>query len=287
MLGPGDQILLKVFEMEEMSDRPYPVDGDGNINIPVLGRLKAAGLNTQQLEATLVERLKPYVRTPQVVVTIVQFRSEPVFFVGAFRAPGIYALQGQRTLVEMLSAAGGLLPNASRRIKVTRRKEVGPLPLPNAVDSTDGTVSTVEISMGSLRENVNPAEDIVLRPFDVITVERAEMVYINGEVGRIGPIELAEREAISVAQAITIAGGLSRDANPKKARILRPVMGSAKRAEVPLNIERVLAGQENDFPLLPNDVLHVPRKSGWKRNFGRVALYAVPLASTLIYLVVR
>ena len=287
VLGPGDQILLRAFEMEEMSDKPFLVDGDGNINVPVLGRLKAAGLNTQQLEEVLVERLKPYVKVPQVVVTVVQFRSEPVFFVGAFRAPGIYALQGQRTLVEMLSAAGGLQPNASRRIKVTRRKEIGPLPLPNAVDSIDGTVSTVEISMGSLRENVNPAEDIVLRPFDVVAVERAEMVYVNGEVGRIGGIELAEREAISVAQALTMAGGLGRDAEAKKARILRPVMGSAKRAEIPLNIERVLAGRENDFPLLPNDVLHVPKKSGWRRNVGRSLIYVAPFASTIIFLIVR
>ena len=72
---------------------------------------------------------------PQVTVTVVQFSSEPLFFVGAFKAPGIYPLQGRRTLVEMMSSIGGLQPNASRRIKVTRRKEFGEIPLPNAVRS--------------------------------------------------------------------------------------------------------------------------------------------------------
>lgn len=191
VLGPGDQILIRAFEAEEISERPFRIDGDGFVNLPMLGRVRAGRLSVEQLEGNLVELLRKYIRQPQVTVTVVQFRSEPVFFVGAFRAPGIYPLQGRRTLVEMLSAIGGLQPNASRRIKVTRRKEFGPIPLPNAVESPDGKVTSVVISMGSLRENVNPAEDIVLQPFDVISVERAEMVYVNGEVGKVGLLNWA------------------------------------------------------------------------------------------------
>ena len=287
VLGTNDQVLIRAFEMEDISDKPYLVDGDGNINLPTLGRVHAAGLSVQQLEADLVDRLKTYVRKPQVTVTMVQFRNEPVFFVGAFQRPGIYPLSGQGTLVEMMLATGGLAPNASRRIKVARRKEMGPIPLPNATESSDGTVTTVEVSMGSLRENVNPAEDIVLKPFDVVTVERAELVYINGEVGKVGGIELAEKESVSVSQAITIAGGLGRDADLRGARILRPVMGTAKRAEIVLNLESVFAGRANDFPLLPNDILHIPRKSSFKRNLLRALPYAIPAASAITLLVLR
>src|ERR1700737_1673631 len=106
-------------------------------------------MTLQELENDLIRRLREYIREPQVIVTVAQFRSEPVFFVGAFRAPGIYPLQGRRTLLEMLQAVGGLQPNTSRRIKVTRRKEFGPIPLPTAADDTDGKTSTVEISIGS------------------------------------------------------------------------------------------------------------------------------------------
>ena len=287
VLGPGDQIMIRAFEMEELSERPYLIDGDGNINLPQLGRLAVSGLTVERVEGLLVERMRTFVQRPQATVTIVQFRSEPVFFVGAFKAPGIYPLQGRRTLVEVLSTIGGLQPNASRRIKITRRKEMGSLPLPGASESTDGKTTSAEISMGSLRENVNPAEDIVLQPFDVISVERAEMVYVNGEIGKVGGFELGERESISVVQIISLAGGLSKDAMPAKARILRPVLNSSRRSEVPVDITRILAGKDNDFPLLPNDLLYIPRASSWKKTAGRTALIALPVSTSLIYLLLR
>jgi polysaccharide export outer membrane protein len=287
VLGPGDQIMIRAFEMDELSERPYLIDGDGNINLPQLGRIAVSGLTVERVEALLIERMRTFVQRPQATVTIVQFRSEPVFFVGAFKAPGIYPLQGRRTLVEVLSSIGGLQPNASRRIKITRRKEIGELPLDNRVDSVDGKTTSAEISMGSLRENVNPAEDIVLMPFDVISVERAEMVYVNGAIGRVGGFELGEKESISVIQAISLAGGLARDAAPSKARVLRPVLNSSRRSEVPIDITRILAGKDSDFPLLPNDLLYIPVASSWKKTAGRTAIVAMPAAMSLIWVLAR
>ena len=217
----------------------------------------------------------------------VQFSSEPVFFVGAFKTPGIYPLQGRRNLVEMISSIGGMLPNASRRVKVTRRKEFGKLPVRNVTVSTDGSISYVEVNMASTRDNVSPEEDVILQPFDVISVEKAEMVYINGEVAKVGALELQDRESLSVIQALTLAGGLTPSANAKTAWILRPVLDTSRRAEIPLNLENILAGRESDRPLLPNDVLYVPKSSGMKRNLGRTLLIAVPIATSVIIAVVR
>ena len=290
VLGPNDQILIRAVEVEEIGDKPFRIEEDGTINLPVVGRVRAGGLTVQQFETELVNRLRTYVKNPLVTVNIVQFRSEPVFFVGAFKTPGIYPLQGRRTLVEMLTAVGGLQPNASRRIKLTRRSEFGKIPLPNAQADREGKASTVEISMGSLRENVNPAEDVVLQPFDVISVERAEMVYITGEVGKVGAFELGERDSMSVIQVLTLAGGLTPEAAPKKARILRPILNTSRRAEIPIDLRRVLEGKANDFPLLPNDVLVIPR-NGRRVFWSRAVVYLVPvagaLATTLIYVAVR
>jgi len=281
VLGPGDQILIRAFEMDEIGERPYRIEADGFVDLPTLGKTKAGGLTVEQLQTNLVEALRPYVRQPQVTITVVQFRSDPVFFVGAFKAPGIYPLQGARTLVEMLSAIGGLLPNASRRLKLTRRTESGAIPIPGAVKSPDGTTSSVMISLASLRENINPAEDIVLMPFDVISVERAELIYVNGEVGKVGAFELDERDSMSVVQVLTLAGGLGHEANPTQAVILRQVSNTSQRAEIPLNITRVLAGKDDDFPLLPNDLLYVPRSHAFKRNIGRILLVTLPIAATI------
>ncbi|HTR34456.1 MAG TPA: polysaccharide biosynthesis/export family protein [Bryobacteraceae bacterium] len=258
VLGPNDQIMIREPDAEEINEKPFRLDADGNITLPLLGKVHAAGMTQQELEADLNRRLREYIRQPQAIVVVTQFRSEPVFFVGAFRSPGIYPLQGRRTLVEMLTAVGGLQPNASRHITVTRREEYGAIPLPNAVVDPARKVSTVEISMGSLRENVNPAEDIVLQPYDVISVGRAELVYISGEVGKTGGIELGERDSITILQALIQAGGVSRDAKKDKVRILRPVLGTNRRYEIDVDVARVFEGKDLDVPLLPNDVVYVP-----------------------------
>lgn len=263
VLGPNDQILIRAPQAEEINERPFRVDTEGFITLPIVGRIRASGLTVQAFEVELVNRLREFIRTPQVSISLVQFRSEPVFVVGAFRAPGIYPLQGRRTLVEMLTSVGGLQPNASRRIKITRRANYGTIDLPNAVVNTEKKISTVEISLESLTQNVNPDEDIVLQSYDIISAERAERVYVSGNVIKVGAIELAERDSISVAQALTEAGGFSPYAIRDKVRILRPILGTSRRAEIVIDLDRVFEGKDIDFPLLPNDVLYVPRSTTW------------------------
>jgi len=280
ILGPGDQISISAFEVDEISDKPYRIDSHGDVTLPLLDKIHVDGLTVEQFEAVLVDRLKTIVRQPQVVVKVIQYRSDFVFFEGMFRQTGIVPLQGRRNLIEMLAVVG-TQPNAAHRIKVTRRLEIGKIPLPNAVEDPDRKVSTVEISLGSLRDNVNPAEDIVLMPYDTISLERAEMIYVNGEVARVGGIELGERESISAAQLITMVGGLGKDADASKAKVLRPILNTSKRADIPINLKKIMAGTETDFPLLPNDMLVVPRNS--KRSIARnAAIIGAPTALSLI-----
>jgi polysaccharide export outer membrane protein len=178
-----------------------------------------------------------------------------------FLHPGIYTLQGRRTLLEMLTVVGGLQANASRRIKVRRQAEYGAIPLPAAVEDPEKKFSTVEISFASLRESINPAEDIVLQPYDVVSVDRAELIYVSGGVVKIGGIELGERASMSITQALALSGGFTKDALRARARVLRPVLNAKRRAEIDVDLTGIYEGKVNDFPLLPNDVLYIPRSS--------------------------
>jgi polysaccharide export outer membrane protein len=287
VLGSNDQILIRVNpagSADEINDKPFRIDGDGNINLPLLGRLHVAGMSVQELETELVTRLREYIREPQVIINVSQFHSAPVFFVGAFRAPGIYSLQGNRTLMEMLIQVGGRQPNASGTIKITRRAEYGPIPLPNAIDDPERKTSTVEISVASLQQNVNPAEDIILQPYDVITVERAEQIYFTGDVAKTGGLELGERESISIAQALAMSGGFGPDAVKDKVRILRPVLNTNRRAVIEVDVRRIFEGKENDIPLLPNDIVYIPHSYShlfW-RTFSQIALPIIPYVIFII-----
>lgn len=258
VLQIGDQLMVRARDVEELTDRPFRIESDGTINLPLVGRIKAAELTVEGLEAAITQALRTFIVNPQVSITVTQFKTDPVFLVGAFRAPGIYPLVGRRTLVELLSSVGGVSPNASRKIRVSRRIESGKLPLANATISPDGRYSTVDINTQVLQTTVNAPEDLELMAYDIISAEKAEMIFTTGAVGRIGGIELGERESLSMLQALALAGGLSVNANRKKAVIFRPVLNTARRAEIPLDLEKIMRGESNDFPLLPNDVLYVP-----------------------------
>lgn len=257
-LGPNDQVMIRAFEAEELNDRSFRVDSGGYLNLPMVGRVKVTGMTVQQLEQELSQLLKQFIKEPQISVTVLQFRTSPVFLSGSFKNPGIYPLQGQRSLIEMLTVAGGLLPNASRRIRVTRRAAYGKIPLPNAIEDSSRGVSIVDIQMNSLQEGSNAAEDLTVQPYDVISSERAELIYVSGAINRVGAIELAERDSLSVTQVIAMSGGIRQDGDQHKVMVLRPILDTARRAEIEVDLREIYAGKANDLPLMPNDYVVVP-----------------------------
>src|SRR5258708_4199860 len=81
-LGPGDQLTISALDSEEISEKPFRIDGSGNIRLPLGGRVKASGLTVDQLENAISERLKTYLIDPQVAVSVTEFRSQPVSVFG-------------------------------------------------------------------------------------------------------------------------------------------------------------------------------------------------------------
>jgi polysaccharide biosynthesis/export protein len=281
VLGPGDVIQIRAAGGEDIGERTLRIEANGEIVLPLIGTIKVAGMTVDQCQTELNNRLRAYYVNPQAMVTLMQLRSEPVFFLGAFNAPGIYPLQGRRTLVEMMTLVGGLAPSASRRIRLTRRKEMGPIPLPSAVEDTAGKGTTVEIPLNLLTRDINPPEDLLLMPYDIISAEKAELVYLTGEVTKPGGYELGEKETVSAIELLSLAGGMTPSAAPKNARILRPLSNSNRRAEIPLNLKETLEGSGGDFNLMAGDVLYVPRNSK-RETWARVATIVVPVVTGIV-----
>jgi len=186
VLGPTDQLAIWALEAEEIAQRPYRVDDQGFISVPMAGKVYVAGLTTFQAEQKLREILKQYVKDPQVSVSIQEFRSQPISIVGAFAEAGVQTLQGRKTLLEVISAAKGLREDAGPMVKVTRRVESGPIPLPSAVKDASGETATAEIPVRDLLSGAHPELNLTMRPFDIISVAKAETVYVIGEVQKAG-----------------------------------------------------------------------------------------------------
>jgi protein involved in polysaccharide export with SLBB domain len=136
-------------------------------------------------------------------------------------------------------------------------------------------------------ETTNPADNIVLQPYDVIHAFNEEMVYTQGDGIKAGVFSLNDRDSVSVVQLISMAGGLSDKSAPEKARVLRPVMDSSRKAEIPLNVKSILEGRASDFPLMPGDVLLVPKGGGAKGVLSKPLMMLPGMASALIWVVLR
>jgi len=262
LLGPDDTITIHAQNAPDLSDKPFRVDAAGEIKLPMIGRIHAGGLTVEQLEAEIATRLKVYLVDPEVTVGITEFRSQPVSIVGAVATPGVHQLEGQKTLVEILAVAGGLRQDAGPTVMITRRLEFGRIPLPGAADDPTHQFSIAEINLKSVMEAKNPEYNIPIRPHDVISVPRADVIYVIGEVGHAGALPLSEGDSLSVLEAVSSSGGMLRTAAISHARILRPVPGQQKRTELAVDFKKIMAGHSDDIPLLAGDVLVVPGSTG-------------------------
>ncbi len=264
LLGPDDQLEISGPELSELANKPVRVDGDGDIQVPLGGRVHVSGLTAQQTEKELNKVLSKYIRDPQIVVSIAEVRSQPVSILGAVNAPGVHQVQGHKTLLEMLALAGGIRPDAGYSVRITRQVEWGCLPLPKTELDASGRFTVAELNLKKIMEAKNPEENIQIFPHDVISVPKAEMVYVIGEVKRSGGFVLGEHQSISVLQVLSLAEGLNTTADARHARILRLNRDADKREEMAVDVKDVLNGKKADVALRGDDILFIPGSTGKK-----------------------
>lgn len=264
LLGPDDQLEISGPELTEFGNKPVRIDGDGDVQAPLVGRIHIVGLTVQQVEVELNKSLRKYIREPQVVVSVAEVRSQPVSILGAVNTPGVHQIQGHKTLLEMLASAGGLRQDAGYSVRITRQLDWGCIPLPGAVLDSTGKFSVAELNLKKIMEAKDPAENIQILPHDVISVPKAEMVFVIGEVRRSGGFVLGEHKSISVLEALSMAEGLNTTADTRHAKILRLNRGADQREELPVDVKSLLAGKKQDVSLQAEDILFIPGSTGKK-----------------------
>jgi polysaccharide export outer membrane protein len=281
LLGPDDQIKVWALGVDEISDKPLRLDPAGDIDLPLIGKVHAGGLTTEQLKETLTQRFSKDLVDPKVSVQIVEFGSQPVSVMGAVNRPGIHQLNGRKTLMEVLSLAEGLRQDAGPRINISRKIEYGAIPLASAKPDPTGQFSVAEVPVKALLSGVSPADNIPISPYDVITVPLAESVFVMGAVKKPGEVALKENPSISVLQALASAEGYGETPSPQNARIIRLVPGTADRREIPVDLTKIQNGKAEDIAMRANDILIVP-PSGPKRAATRAVEAAIQTATGVI-----
>jgi polysaccharide export outer membrane protein len=245
LIGKQDLLEIRVFDLEELS-QTVRVSGDGFISLPLLGRVRVAGLTKTQLEARIAELLEgKYLLDPQVTVFVKEYESKKVTISGAVAAPGRYEMIGPMTLLDMLSLAGGLQEGHGREIVVFR-------------STPDGTTERLPVDLQRLVFDADPATNLRLEPGDVVYVTALERVriFVGGAVNSPNMYEIPKTEPITVLKAITLAGGTTPRAAEKNVQIIR-TDDSGQRTTLTVNYRKVKRGKAEDPTLQAEDVVFV------------------------------
>ena len=283
-IGAGDEISIHITDAEEVKDafaNSFVTDSDGFVTIPMVGRVHAAGLTTAELQAQVRQGLKKYMVDPQVFVNIKSVKSQSVSVLGSVNTPGVHQVSGPKTLMEVLALAGGLSKEAGYKVDISRQRKWGMIPLPGATWDPSGEFSTAEVSTRRLTDDKTPIDNVLVKPNDVITVPRAEVVYVIGEVKKPGGFTLGDRKEVSILEALSLAEGTTPSAAVSRAQILRSTPGSTARVRVNIDLKKVLQGKTDEVDLLASDILFIPDNAR-KRIATRAAETALSTISGLI-----
>ncbi len=249
-IGATDVVHVAVFGQPEMTG-DFAVDGDGFIDFPFLGKLKAAGASTPELEASLTAVLADgFLKKPHVAVRVKEFHSQRVFVTGEVQRPGAYGLRPERSLLQLLGDVGELAAGVGHEVVVIRPPRETPAaavePKPALLPGEVPGAEIFRISLRSIRSG-RPGTDVRLEPGDTVYFPKAAQIYVTGNVARAG----AQRyeEGLTVYQALNLAGGITERGSSKGVKIVRIVDGKRKELKVkPADL------------LQPEDTLVVPER---------------------------
>ena len=254
MLGPEDVVEISVYGHDDLR-MEATVSPTGMVSYYLIGDIDAAGLTRFQLRDNIQKKLATYVKDPGVIVRISQYRSHKVFVLGQVKTPGVYRMRNDFTLLEAISASGGITSDAY---------------LGGAYVVRDRKILLVNFF--ELIEKGNTEENIPLLSNDVIYIpnNKDQKVFVLGEVNKQSAIPIRER--LTLLEAIAEAGGFTRDAKKESIVVMR---GNLSEPEI-MKIDAKRMDLVANIPLKRGDIIYVASSA-----FADVERIAVRLSHIL------
>ncbi len=260
-LGPGDLIDMSVYNVPELTTKAR-ISNSGEVYLPLVDYVHIAGLTQEEAQSVIEKRLEDggFVRNPHVTIFVDEATSQGITILGEVGKPGIYPDLPGHKLYDVISLAGGFTNSSSRKIAIIRRSSRDPIriDLPrNLADDLSGNVDVL--------------------PGDTITVPRAPIIYVVGDVGRPSGL-LVDNGTLTVLQALALAGGTNHTAKMNAVRIIRK--GPNGATETLVQLKKMLEAKAPDVTLQADDILFIP-VSGAKVAAARTAEAAFAMATSV------
>ena len=264
-IGPDDELDVSVYGVPDLSQH-VRVDTSGDAHLLLVGPVHVEGLSSEEAQAVIEKQLVEgrFVKNPHVTVYVKEFTSQSVSVVGEVNKPGNYPALSTRRLYDAFQQAGGLTPTAGK-VTITHS---GELNNPTVVTLTNDPIKSAQAN-------------VEIMPGDAITVSKAPIVYVMGNVSKPGGYVLdndsnvKDSEGLTVMRVLSLASGPVQGAALNKSRIIRRTPNGIQ--ELPIPLKKIMAGKAPDPPLEAEDILYIPGSRSYP--FLSSVLTAVTVAS--------
>lgn len=253
-IGANDLIAVSVYDAPEFT-RTLRVSAEGEISLPMIRqKIRAEGLMPDVLETRVAEVLAAsnLLVDPAVTITIVEYNSRPISVVGAVRRPLTFQASGPVTLIDAITRAEGLSPDAGSEILVSRE----------VVDGNGFHSQRVDrIPVKKLIDGAALELNQQLTGGEQVRVPEIGKVFVMGNVRRPGMFRIEDGSGTTVRKVLALSEGLMPFA-AKRAYIYRRTEGSAVQEEIPIELSKIMERKAPDLPLSPDDILYIPDSKG-------------------------
>lgn len=246
ILSSGDILAITLVGYPQIPESSigYPIDQQGYIQYPLVGRIKASGLSVPSFTTQLRNQLQRYLKYPDPQVQVLKYRSNKFFVDGAVRQSGEFNIDDRPvSLYGAISMAGGVSQEGDSNSLILTRNGV-----------------KYELGLRDLQEMGISASQIYIQNGDVIHVndQSRNKVYVLGELGSIKPLIIPE-QGLTLTQVLGNTQGLnSSTADAAKVYIVRDY-GSASYTQIyHANLQSITnLALANRFEMQPNDIIYV------------------------------
>jgi polysaccharide export outer membrane protein len=246
---------------EKQQEVDLTVSGQGMINVPFIGSVKAEGLTVPQLETTITKPLaQDYFVDPEVNIQIKEYHSLQYYISGAIKAPGLYEMTSEASLMELIAKAGGVLPERGNVAYIIRESTEN-MAEGKDIEDLMSYKEPVKVDLKGLLDKGNMTHNLLLQSGDVVYIplekalNQAESnIYVEGEVKK--PGVYSYQPGLTALNACIMAGGFDNFAAPNRTRIIRNTEEGQEIIRIDLN--DVKQGKIPDVELEPGDRIHVP-----------------------------
>lgn len=251
---PGDLLSIIVYGRPDLStgtagvgvagSKGSRVDGGGNIQLPLIGTLRVAGLTNSAIRDQVESALRKYLQEPTVVVEVADYHSKPIYLMGQFRTPGVYYMDRPMTFLQGITLGNGFDATANLRgVRLLRNNKIAPVDVYSLI--LDGRIE----------------QNVWLKAGDTVFIpdNRNQYIFVFGAVTKPGPIPMPQGR-MNLLEAVASADPRNVGSDIKDVRIIRSLTTTSGELLV-VDLSKIRRGETLPMQLMDGDVVYVPKNA--------------------------